>query len=104
MSLFNGNALIAPVSVSWNITDACNLSCSYCLNNSNNNSFNGLSLEECKNIINLLKQGGVTHITFMGGEPFYYPYIFEVIEYAAKKKDVYEICNKWNTSQRAIFR
>ncbi|MGN6713020.1 radical SAM protein [Anaerocolumna jejuensis] len=52
------------------ITQRCNLRCSYCYNSDNLNRPDGITIDECKEIANKLKNCGVKKIIITGGEPF----------------------------------
>jgi len=71
--------------VVWNITNRCNLNCIHCYARANTRKAE-LSTEECKRIINELSEFRVPMILFSGGEPLLRQDIFEIAEYAKKKK------------------
>jgi len=73
----------SPNIVFFEITDKCNLNCSYCLNDSNKNNSNFVSMEDFKMIIDELFLFGVQELRLTGGEPMLNPFIFEMIEYAS---------------------
>lgn len=74
-----------PYLVSWNITNRCNLECSYCKLGFNNTVVNELNLFECKKIIDDLSREKIFMISFTGGEPLVREDFLEIIEYCSKK-------------------
>ena len=59
--------------VSWELTNACNLNCIYCFNDSGRAFENELAKEEIYNILRSLNDAGVIRIEFTGGEPMMRP-------------------------------
>jgi len=74
--------LIHPLeSIVLEITDACNLKCIHCYNDSGNKRRNELTLEEIYKLIDEAKRIGVLRVNVSGGEPLMHPYFFEIAEY-----------------------
>ena len=61
---------VVPNFVVWEITLACNLSCSHCGSRAGKARQKELSLEECFDIIQQLKDLGTREIALIGGEAF----------------------------------
>lgn len=81
----------------WDITNKCNLRCKHCYNaekyfNKDGINFNDLKSEDCKFVIDLIKEDGFDHIHLLGGEPLIRDDIFDIISYA-KNKDIYVSIN-----------
>jgi radical SAM protein with 4Fe4S-binding SPASM domain len=74
--------LSAPLSVLWDVTYACNLSCTHCLSSSGEPLAYELTLEEIKKTIDQLSTMKVFTITFCGGEPLIRKDFFNILEYA----------------------
>jgi mycofactocin biosynthetic radical S-adenosylmethionine protein MftC len=74
----------APKSVLWDITYACNLSCSHCLTGSGKKAENELTTAQAFTLIDKLAQSKILYVTLVGGEPFMRPDIMEIIAYLAK--------------------
>ncbi len=72
--------------VVWNITRACNLKCVHCYNDSGaGKSFNDITTEKAKAVLDDLAGFGVPSVLFSGGEPLMRPDLFELIEYAGQR-------------------
>ncbi|MDR2901686.1 MAG: radical SAM protein [Lactobacillales bacterium] len=67
------------------LTRACNLRCSHCLNSSGNTSKNQLSFDEFLILIDNLADAGLQEIRFTGGEPLLFDKIYDLINFATKK-------------------
>lgn len=63
------------------ITNACNLNCIHCYNDSGRTLHDELTLEEIYRVIDELKILGVPRITLSGGEPLIHPHFFEIAQY-----------------------
>ena len=63
------------------ITNACNLNCIHCYNDSEHKGKDELTLEEIYHVIDEAKNLGVLRITLSGGEPLVHPHFFEIAEY-----------------------
>ena len=67
--------------VNLHLLEGCNFHCRTCFAHFDSKRL--LSVEEWKHIIdNLYKSGQVNAVNFAGGEPFLYPYLGELVEYA----------------------
>jgi Fe-coproporphyrin III synthase len=74
-----------PVIV-WNVTKACNLSCTHCYSGSNAaQDKNELDTDEAKDVIDDLSSFGAPVVLFSGGEPLLRKDIFEIADYAKDK-------------------
>jgi mycofactocin radical SAM maturase len=62
--------LSAPVNVTWEVTNRCNLSCIHCLSDSGKTKKTELTIDQCYGIIDQLASQEVFQINFGGGEPF----------------------------------
>jgi mycofactocin radical SAM maturase len=62
--------LSAPVNVTWEITNRCNLSCIHCLSEAGRGKGRELTYDECLNVITQLSSHQVFQVNFGGGEPF----------------------------------
>ncbi len=77
--------LCAPVTVTWEVTTECNLSCSHCLSASGQRSPLELTTDECFQLINQLSVLKVFQINFGGGEPFLRGDFADLVQYARRK-------------------
>jgi MoaA/NifB/PqqE/SkfB family radical SAM enzyme len=66
------------------VTRACNLKCTHCLNNSGNIISNQLSTNELVNLIQDFSKSGIQEIRFTGGEPLVFPDIYKLITLASE--------------------
>lgn len=70
---------------SFHIVKPCNMSCKFCYATFQDMKVIGqVSLADSIRILNRLKDAGLQKITFAGGEPLLYKYIYEVICYAKR--------------------
>lgn len=69
----------------YEITNSCNLSCKHCMNQSGDNSFPGLSLEDSLALITEMYEVGVRSLYISGGEPLTYPEIDKVLLFCKEK-------------------
>ncbi|MHB0979906.1 MAG: mycofactocin radical SAM maturase [Thermoleophilia bacterium] len=78
--------LRAPVNVTWEITDRCNLGCRHCLS-ADLRRGGGAQLERrsCEALIDELAAIQVFQINFGGGEPFLRPDFMDILRYAQSK-------------------
>lgn len=76
--------LSAPLTVTWEITNLCNLSCTHCLSASGPNARTDseLSLEEAKGVVDQLAEEKVFQIHFGGGEPLVFPGFMDLLRHA----------------------
>lgn len=77
--------LRSPLSVNYEITQACNLACEFCLASSCP-ILEHPPLEQVFRILDELAKAEVFEIRLFGGEPFSYPYWEEVVRYAYQKR------------------
>lgn len=79
-------------SICWDITSRCNEQCGFCYRN-----VQATDLDYESNIIILKKllDFGVNKISFVGGEPLLYPYLFDLVKlaraYDKRKRTLYSI-------------
>ena len=76
--------LTSPLTVTWEVTNRCNLRCMHCLSNSGPDADTSteLSTAEAKGVIEQLAREGVFQIHFGGGEPFSRPDFMELLGHA----------------------
>src|SRR5205823_1137223 len=74
--------LDAPICLTWELTYACNLSCTHCLSSSGRRDPRELSTAECKAVIDELQRMQVFYVNIGGGEPTVRPDFWELVEYA----------------------
>lgn len=74
--------LSSPLSVCWQITTKCNLSCKYCLSSSGPKNDYGLTTDKAKEIIKMLGTLNVNRLDFTGGEPFIRKDLKELLLYS----------------------
>lgn len=71
----------APEKVTLNITNRCNLHCSYCAVSPTKNAPGDLSLEEWKRVVDELARIQVFQLLISGGEPFLYHDFPEILNH-----------------------
>lgn len=75
-----------PSYISWNVTEKCNLNCSFCSYGYDKRKGNDeLTFDEGKKLLNQASKLGVYGFCFTGGEPFARKDIFDLIKYAKQK-------------------
>ncbi|MER5436430.1 mycofactocin radical SAM maturase [Streptomyces sp. NPDC002588] len=74
--------LDAPICLTWELTYACNLSCSHCLSGSGRRDPRELSTAEAKAVIDELEAMQVFYVNIGGGEPTVRPDFWELLDYA----------------------
>ncbi|XUL93901.1 mycofactocin radical SAM maturase [Streptomyces galilaeus] len=74
--------LDAPICLTWELTYACNLSCSHCLSSSGRRDPRELSTAEAKAVIDELQAMQVFYVNIGGGEPTVRPDFWELLDYA----------------------
>lgn len=76
--------LSAPITVTWELTNRCNLRCTHCLSDSSPeaDTRHDLSLAEAKGVVEQLAAARVFQIHFGGGEPFVYRGFMELLRHA----------------------
>jgi len=79
--------LSAPITVTWEITNRCNLRCTHCLSGSGPDADTSteLSLEQARGVVDQLAAEKVFQIHFGGGEPFLYPGFMELLRHAQSR-------------------
>src|SRR5258708_33804516 len=77
---FLQGGLSAPITVTWEITAACNIACVHCLSSSGRRRPRELKTEQALALVYELADMKVFQIHFGGGERFIYPGICEVLE------------------------
>ena len=84
VSTLRGEGLSAPITVTWEVTNRCNLRCVHCLSDSGPeaDTRDELSLEEARRVVDQLAQAKVFQIHFGGGEPFLYPGFMDLLRHA----------------------
>lgn len=80
-SLINSR-LRAPVNVTWEITEVCNLDCSHCLSAGLRAAGRGeLDFDQCRALIDEMARMQVFQVNFGGGEPFLRPDFLDILRY-----------------------
>ncbi|MBB3038379.1 mycofactocin radical SAM maturase [Hoyosella altamirensis] len=74
--------LDAPICLTWELTYACNLSCTHCLSASGKRDPRELTTAECKAVIDELERMQVFYVNIGGGEPTVRPDFWELLDYA----------------------
>ncbi|MGE5135906.1 MAG: mycofactocin radical SAM maturase [Gemmatimonadota bacterium] len=74
--------LAAPICLTWELTYACNLSCTHCLSSSGRRDPRELSTAECRAVIDELARMQVFYVNIGGGEPTVRPDFWELTDYA----------------------
>ncbi len=69
-----------PTTVDLALTGKCNLRCKHCNTSSTWNLEEELSFDEIKRVLDQLKEEKIFNLNLFGGEPFYYPRIYEFLE------------------------
>lgn len=84
MASLRGAGLSAPITVTWEVTNRCNLRCVHCLSDSGPEADvrGDLALPEAINVVDQLAAAKVFQIHFGGGEPFVYPGFMELLRHA----------------------
>ncbi|WP_327116774.1 mycofactocin radical SAM maturase [Nocardia sp. NBC_01730] len=74
--------LDAPICLTWELTYACNLSCTHCLSSSGRRDPNELSTAECMALIDEFERMQVFYVNIGGGEPTVRQDFWELVDYA----------------------
>jgi len=76
--------LSAPITVTWEVTNRCNLRCTHCLSDSGPeaDTRHELTLDEAKAVVDQLAAVRVFQIHFGGGEPFLFPGFLDLLRHA----------------------
>ena len=69
-----------PTTVDIALTGRCNLRCKHCNTSDTWRVEDELSFEEIIKVFDELKKNKIFHLNLFGGEPFYYPRIYELLE------------------------
>jgi len=79
--------LSAPITVTWEVTNRCNLRCAHCLSSSgpDADARADLALPEAMRVVDQLAAARVFQIHFGGGEPFVYPGFLELLKHAQSR-------------------
>lgn len=77
--------LEAPICLTWELTYACNLSCSHCLSASGKRRPDELSFQEIQHLVDGWAQLGIFYVNIGGGEPMIRHDFFDIIEYTVSK-------------------
>ena len=83
---FLQGGLCAPITVTWEITAACNIACVHCLSASGKRRPRELTTQQSLALVDELAEMQVFQIHFGGGEPFLYPGIWQVLERCTDKE------------------
>ncbi|BFO16919.1 hypothetical protein SHKM778_33070 [Streptomyces sp. KM77-8] len=76
------HGLDAPICLTWELTYACNLSCTHCLSSSGRRDPRELTTDEAKAVIDELEAMQVFYVNIGGGEPTVRPDFWELLDYA----------------------
>jgi len=63
-------------------TQQCNLSCIHCYSSSSPNANQVLDIDDVCNSLKLMREEGYTTLSLSGGEPFLYPKLAKLLDYA----------------------
>lgn len=74
----------APFSVTFIITNNCNLRCKHCFTEAGATNEKELDTKEIKRVIDELAKAKVFSVVISGGEPFIRPDFFEILDYFSK--------------------
>ena len=69
--------------VSWNTTNACNLTCAHCYRDAGAKAADELSTAEAKKMLTEIAKAGFKIMIFSGGEPLMRPDIVELVQFAS---------------------
>ncbi|MEO8971738.1 MAG: mycofactocin radical SAM maturase [Ktedonobacteraceae bacterium] len=83
---FLQGGLSAPITVTWEITAACNIACVHCLSSSGHRRPRELTTQQSLALVDELAEMQVFQIHFGGGEPFMYYGIWDVLEHARERE------------------
>src|SRR6266702_2687725 len=83
---FLEGGLSAPMTVTWEITAACNIACTHCLSASGRRRPRQLKTDQALARVDELAEMQVFQIHFGGGEPFIYPGIWKVLERCTERE------------------
>jgi mycofactocin radical SAM maturase len=77
---FLQGGLSAPITVTWEITAACNIACVHCLSSSGHRRPRELTIEQSLALVDELADMQVFQVHFGGGEPFMYHGFWQVLQ------------------------
>ena len=80
------HGLNSPICLTWELTYACNLSCTHCLSSSGRRDPRELSTGEATALLNEIAAMQIFYVNVGGGEPMIRRDFFTLIEYAVTKK------------------
>jgi mycofactocin radical SAM maturase len=78
--------LDAPICLTWELTYACNLACVHCLSSSGRRDPRELSTDECRRVIDELRQMQVFYVNIGGGEPTVRRDFWDIVDYATERQ------------------
>lgn len=78
-------ALSAPLKISLNVTNACNLRCRHCYSSANEEDRIDMGQDQARLLIDEMARLGTQCLSVKGGEPFFHPGIMEILRYAGEK-------------------
>lgn len=87
---FHGSGHLPNKRLLWEITTACNLSCSFC--HRTNNIDYGPEIKKIKEILPFLKKVGIKEIIISGGEPLLRNDIYNILELLKKEEFKVDMC------------
>ena len=70
--------------IKWDITFKCNLRCKHCYISEEQRRIKELTTQEVVRALDKFSKEGVEKIYFLGGEPFYRPDFFEILDYTCQ--------------------
>ena len=74
-----------PLGFHWDITQACNFRCNFCLTDAGRSAAGELSASDKLSLVDRLFRAGVLYLKILGGEPFVLPEALDVMSYAASR-------------------
>jgi radical SAM protein with 4Fe4S-binding SPASM domain len=78
----------APYKADIALTYGCNNACSHCYNATSHMSMASLSVEDWKRVFSLLKQKGIPHMIFTGGEATLHPDLPELVSFVNEQGQI----------------
>lgn len=78
----------APYKADIALTYGCNNSCSHCYNATSHLGMASLAIEDWRRVFGLLKQKGVPHIIFTGGEATLHPHLAELVQFVDQQGQI----------------
>ncbi|MFH1878110.1 MAG: radical SAM protein [Candidatus Omnitrophota bacterium] len=71
---------VFPTTIDFAFSGRCNLRCKHCNTSSTWNAENELSFDEIVYVFDMLKDCKIFNLNLYGGEPFFYPRIYDLLE------------------------